>query len=88
MTVWFIDGCLMAIAFVFGVHIRVYIVSCDMTGHGVTWQSILLHGYSTYVCMGLMNVLSHGFTWKPSLLEIQMRCKVKTKFIQKFNFFS
>ena len=41
---------------------RVHILSLDMIGHGVTWQRILLHSHGIHIHMGLMNILSHGFT--------------------------
>ena len=58
-------GCLMGIAFVFRVCIknhRVHILSLDTNGHGMMWQRILLHSHGIHVHMGLMNILSSGFT--------------------------
>ena len=42
--------------------VRVCIASHDMTGHGVTWNSIQLHSPGIHIQMGLTNALSHGLT--------------------------
>ena len=49
-------------------------------------ERILLCSHVIHICMGLTNDLSHGFTWKSGLLEIQMKYKQKTSSFQKYNF--
>ena len=61
----------------FRVHIRVCIASCDMVECGMMWKIILLHLYRTYICTGLM------FAFK---LEIEMKCKLKTRLNKIINF--
>ena len=46
-------------------------------------QRILFHLHMIHVCMGLVNALTHGFSGKHGLLEIQMKYKLKILFIQK-----
>ena len=68
----------MVVAFVFlGLHCNfmVCILSRDIIGHGVTWQSILLYSHMIRIRMGLTSILSHRFTGKSESLEIQMHYK-------------
>ena len=57
-----------------------------MIEHGMTWKSIPLCSHGIHVYMGLTFALSHGFTCKPSLLEIQMKCKSKKRLNKIINF--